>query len=256
MARLQARGYRSWTHIAANGKERRIEDAVPPLKKVHARIADLLSRTIAPNYLMCPVKGKSYITNASLHKDAQVIHSLDIQAYFPSTTDRRVYWFFHKVMKCSSDVAALLTNLCTVEGHLPTGSPVSPYLSYFAHLDLWNEVSSVCQKHDCGFSLYVDDLTISGRSVPGALVWEVKKLIHSVGLRSNARKERRSDNGRAEITGVIIDNGKFRVPKRGYKKLHERRAQLSAAVEPEERLRLRNAIRSIEAQHNQVRRGS
>ena len=102
--------------------------------------------------------------------------------------------------------------------------------------------------------MYVDDLTISGSAVPGRMVWETRQLIHSVGLRSNRQKERRHENGRREVTGVIVDNETLRIPKRGYEKLRARKSELASSVDPEDRLRLRNSIRSIEAQHNQVRR--
>jgi retron-type reverse transcriptase len=253
LARLGSAGYRTWTLITASGKSRQIEDPLPNLKKIHARLSDLLSRIIAPQYLMCPVKGRSYISNAAIHREARAIVSLDIANYFPSTTARRVYWFFHQVMNCSTDVAGLLTALCATSGRLPTGSPASPLLSYFAHVSLWDEIATLCASHNCIFSLYVDDVTISGDAVPGEVVWKARQLVHAVGLRTNDKKQRRHENGRAEVTGVILDNGVFRVPKRGYRKLHLKKLQLSKAALSEERQQIRNAIRSIESQHAQVR---
>lgn len=256
LARLGSTGYRTWTLTTPSGKARQIEDPLPNLKKIHARLSDLLSRIVAPQYLMCPVKGRSYISNAAIHHEAKTIVSLDIANYFPSTTDRRVYWFFHKVMSCSTDVAGLLTALCTTSGRLPTGSPVSPLLSYFAHVDLWDEIATLCASHSCTFSLYVDDVTISGDAVPGEVTWKAKQLVYSCGLRTNRKKQRRRENGRAEVTGVILDNGVFRVPKRGYQKLHLKKLQLSKATLPEDLQQIRNAIRSIESQHAQVRRST
>lgn len=256
LARLGSAGYRTWTLTTPSGKTRQIEDPLPNLKKIHARLGDLLSRIMAPQYLMCPVRGRSYISNAAAHHDAKTIVSLDVANYFPSTTDRRVYWFFNKVVNCSTDVAGLLTSLCTASGRLPTGSPVSPILSYFAHISLWDEIATLCAGHNCTFSLYVDDITISGDAVPGELTWKANQLVHAVGLRTNKKKQRRHENGRAEVTGVILDNGAFRVPKRGYKNLHLRKLQLSKANLPEERQQIRNAIRSIESQHAQIRRAT
>ena len=240
LAQLGSRGYRTWKLVAPSGKERQIEAPLPNLKKIHARLADLLSRITPPHYLMCPVKGRSYISNAVAHRDAKVVVSLDVANYFPSTTDRRVYWFFHKVLLCSTDVAALLVALCTTSGRLPTGSPVSPVLSYFAQVSLWDEIAELCSIHDCAFSLYVDDLTISGEAVSGELTWKARQLIHAVGLKTNNKKQRRRENGRAEVTGVIVDNGALRVPKRGYQKLRSRKLEHSRALMPEDRERIRN----------------
>jgi hypothetical protein len=253
LARLGESGYRTWLMTSDSGKSREIEDPLPHLKKVHARIAELLTRIAAPCYLTCPVKGLSYISNAAAHRDAKTIVRLDISNYFPSTTSKRVYWFFHNVMHCAPDVAGILTSLCTINGRLPTGSPASPLLSYFAHCSLWDAVAEICAEKDCFFTLYVDDITISGSVVPGELEWKVKKLIHSAGLKSNSRKERRYEYVPAEVTGVIVDQDALRVPKRGYKKLHDRKIDLAKASDPAARQRVLNSIRSILAQHNQIR---
>ncbi|MFB2935649.1 reverse transcriptase family protein [Aerosakkonemataceae cyanobacterium BLCC-F154] len=120
-------------------KSRLVEKPKPELKRIQKRIEELLKRIELPNYIHGPAKGRSYVSNAKTHINCFVVRSLDIEKYFPSTRSKDIYWFFYNHMKCSPDVAGILTKLSTYKEHLPTGSPVSPILSYFAHLNMWKE---------------------------------------------------------------------------------------------------------------------
>ncbi|MEE3719926.1 reverse transcriptase family protein, partial [Tumidithrix elongata RA019] len=148
-----------------SGKIRLLEKPRPDLKRVQKQIEDLLKRIKCPNYLHNPKKGCSYISNAKVHVNANVVRILDIEKYFLSTPARHVYWFFHKKMKCSPDVAGILTKLLTFKDHLPTGSPSSPLLSYFAHMDMWEAINEIVEHENCNLSVYMDDITISGEHV-------------------------------------------------------------------------------------------
>ncbi|WP_375379615.1 reverse transcriptase domain-containing protein [Bradyrhizobium japonicum] len=115
----------------------------------------------------------------------------------------RVYWFFRTILKCEADVADTLTRLSTYRKRLPTGSPLSPFLAYFAYSDTWEKVASVARTHGLTLTVYVDDVTLSGRRVPRKIVWEIQKVIHASGLRYH--KEKTYFDRAAEITGVIVD---------------------------------------------------
>jgi len=199
------------------GGTRLVDNPKQELKRLQALIARLLCRIAPPEYLYCPVKGRSYVSNAAKHRNNRVIHSLDIKKYFPSTPSRRVYWFFHEVMRCPSDVAALLARLACCDGYLPTGSPLSPIMAYFAHLDVWERVARIAHENGCALSVYIDDLTIFGAKVPTAVIWQIKEAIHGSGLRYH--KEKRSVDRVAEITGVIIRDGNLAIPNRQHQKL-------------------------------------
>jgi hypothetical protein len=128
-----------------SGGLRHVENPGRPLKIVQARLARLLSRIAPPHYLYCPVKGRCYVRNAAQHAANRVVRSLDIKKFFPSTSLKRVFWFFHKVLLCERDVAGLLTQLTTYQGHLPTGGPSSPILAFFAYLDMWERIFAICR---------------------------------------------------------------------------------------------------------------
>jgi len=242
--------YREFSQKKADGGVRDIEAPARDLKVVQARLSRLLSRIAAPEYLYCPVKRRSYVTNAAKHRGQRVIRCLDVRKYFPSTSSRRVFWFFRQVLKCEDDVAATLTSLVTYRGHLPTGSPVSPILAYFAHLDVWEAISVICASHGYRLSVYVDDATISGAKLDPKVIWEIKERIHASGLRYH--KEKRFIGRAAEVTGVIIDGDKLVVPHRQHRKLFQTRSALRSAEEADERRSLRARTAGLEAQFKQV----
>lgn len=108
-----------------------------------------------------------------LHVGNRVVRCLDIKTFFPNTPSRRVYWFYRSILGCSSDLAGLLTKLSTYQGHLPTGSPLSPILAFFTYHDVWGRIAELCAAKGHTLTVYVDDITISGVRVSDADVWLV-----------------------------------------------------------------------------------
>jgi Reverse transcriptase (RNA-dependent DNA polymerase) len=234
--------------------ERLIEKPRADLKRIQKRIEDLLKRVPATDFIYAPAKGKSYISNACVHKGAHEIICLDIVAYFKSTSSKRVYWFFNKQMKCSSDVSAILAELLTLDEYLPTGSPSSLIISYFAHLDMWEEIGVLAQNYQCNLSVYVDDVTISGSTVPKILVAEIKKVFNRYGLKSKGCKEKHYRNAKAaKITGVIVKrDGSLGIPNQQHKKIYMLRQRLKLEKDELKRDKLVQQMKGYEMQKKQV----
>ena len=215
-----------YTHFPVrkkDGTSRIVDNPRDQLKRVQRRLSALLGRIAAPDVLFCPVKGRSYVDNAAHHRGGRVVHSLDIKKYFPSTTRRRVFWFFNSVLCCPRDVATILARIACCGENLATGSPLSPILAYYAHVDVWEEVARLAAAHDCKLSIYIDDVTISGCHVPGTLIWEIKRVIYASGLRYH--KEKRAVDRPCEVTGVVLRAGRLCVPNRQHRKLRLARRQ-------------------------------
>lgn len=234
------------------GGVRNVENPHRQLKLVQARMARLLNRIEPPGYLFCPVKGRCYVTNAAQHRGQRVVHCLDIRKYYPSTPSRRVFWFFRTVMKCASDVAGILTRLATYREHLPTGSPLSPILAYFAFYDVWEAVAEICQRYGYRLTVYVDDVTISGQKLSVDALWQIKRAIHRSGLRYH--KEKHYVDRPAEITGVIVDGLKLKPPHRQFKKLAAARNQLIRETNEFMANELKGRIDGLRGQLTQIRR--
>lgn len=232
------------------GGVRGVENPRRQLKMVQAQIARFLSRIAPPDYLFCPVKGRCYVKNAAQHRGQRVVRCLDIRKYFPSTPSRRVFWFFRNIMQCEADVAAILAKLATYQGHLPTGSPLSPIMAFFAHYDVWEVIASHCKMHGYRLTVYIDDVTISGATLAPSVLWEIKRAIHKSGLRYH--KEKHFVDRPAEITGVIVDGERLVVPNRQLKKLYEIQRDLKKPLIPQIESKLREKLTGLRGQVAQV----
>ena len=244
--------YQSWEEEKKSGGKRKIDAPHDNLKKVQKRISDLLQRITPPDYLMAPVKRRSYVSNAAAHVGAKAFRLLDIEDFFPSCTDKRVFWFFNTVMMCSRDVSAILTKLCTFEGRLPQGSPCSPILAYFAYVDMWDEINRIVTASSCTLSVYADDITVSGTDVYGKDIWAIKKCLYRFGHKYSAHKERSLVNKAADITGVIVSGDELLLPNRQHNALTQVKRELSRAKSGKERAYLGRQIRGRHAQAGQI----
>lgn len=233
----------------SGGGTRHVENPCKPLKRVQAKLAKLLARIEPPEFLFCPVKRRCYVTNAAAHRRNRVVHCLDIRKFFPSTPQRRVFWFFRTVMHCERDIAGLLAKLACYQEHLPTGSPLSPIMAYFAYYDLWARIADFCKEKGYTFTVYIDDVTISGARVPKADIWQVRQMIHGMGLRYH--KEKTFVDQPAEVTGVVLRGGRLVAPFRQHKKMYEAKAMLADAAD-EDRAALLGKVAGITGQIKQI----
>jgi retron-type reverse transcriptase len=211
--------YHEWDDLDEDsGKVRHIENPQPRLKKVQGRITKLLGTIEPPDFLFCPAKRRSFVSNAKRHIGSKVVFTIDIKKYFQSSRPQRVFHFFRTCMECSPDVAAVLTKLSTFKGHLPTGSPLSPLMSFYAHWDMWCRIATVVKTENCTLTVYMDDLTVSGQRISGQLIWAIKKIIHGTGLRYH--KEKYYAGRFSVITGIIVREEKLSLPNAKHRKAY------------------------------------
>ena len=85
-----------------------------------------------------------------------------------------------------------------------------------------------------------------------ALIWEIKKLIHKNGLRLKVSKEVSLIHSPADITGVIVKDGKTHLPNRQLKRLAELKQERARATNPKLRARLDHQLAGRIAQRHQV----
>lgn len=236
--------------VAAHYRPIDIPDA--GLKALQSRIADLLARVSPPEWLFSPVKGRSYVDNAARHRGNRAFWLLDIADYFPSCTANSVAHFFRRKLECSPDVTAIMVHLTTWQQCLPQGSPCSPILAYFSNLDLWKEIEEAVAQAGLVHSVYADDITISGLIVRKDVIWTIKRAVHKHGLRIKAEKELSLIYRPADITGVIVDGDRVKLPNRQLKRLFELRGERHRAKSAVLKKLLDNQISGRLAQKRQV----
>ncbi|NOH25695.1 reverse transcriptase family protein [Vibrio europaeus] len=202
------------------GKKRKIQQPINEMDRVHTRIASLICRIDVPNYLHSGRKGFSNVSNAKAHLDSSKLMATDVKSFFPSTTRRMIFSFFYSVMQCSPDVSDILADICTIHGHLPTGSRISMPIAFWASCRLFEELDSLSKHHDVKMTLYVDDLTFSGANVNRLFKTTVRKIIERHGHTMHPTKTKLYDEHQPKlITGVVVDNGVLRVRNQQRKQL-------------------------------------
>ncbi|MCY4459341.1 MAG: reverse transcriptase family protein [Albidovulum sp.] len=255
LAQLEC-GYIQFQKPKKNGGSRDISAPKPPLKSVQARIANLLCRVAPPDYLFAPVEGRSYVDNAARHIGSRAVRLLDIEDFFPNCTIKKVIWFFRSHMECSSDVAVILARIVTHIGVLPQGSPCSPILAYYSYVDMWEEISALVSASGCKLSVYADDLTISGKTVPEVMIWDIKKTLYRHGHRYAVHKERARMDRAAEITGVILRAEGVTAPNRQRQKIHTVRENLKVTKFGKQANQFEAQLRGRLAQLRQIQAGN
>src|SRR3546814_298384 len=98
-----------------------------------------------------------------------------IMSFFLFFSSRRRHTRCALVTGVQTCALPIFGDLCTFEGHLPTGSPLSPILAYYSYHDMWAEIAAFCTAKGYTLTVYVDDVTISGAKVPVADVWHVRR---------------------------------------------------------------------------------
>lgn len=112
-------------------------------------------------------KWKSIVDNAKPHTWKKVIIKIDIQDFFPSIGQNRVFWFFYKNLKYNYIISKFLSWLCTYNNELPQGAPTSPLLATLISINIDNRILSYIKKVrkdkqiKINYTRYADDITIS-----------------------------------------------------------------------------------------------
>lgn len=230
---LEKSNLTSQYRIFRDRKTRRfITEPIDQLAEIHKHLLKLFCRIAPPDYVHSAIKKRSYKTNAEQHKAAENVLKIDIKKFFPSVKFHYVHDFFSNTLFCSKDIATILSKLCTVKTekygvHLPTGSCISPILSFLANQRLFDSIKKITDQQSCIFTVYVDDVTISGCNASRQLLTKIAIEIHKHGY--SYHKIKTYHHVPAIVTGLIVTNGQLRLPHERAKKIRELQKSLSIA---------------------------
>lgn len=191
-----------------NGRFRTIEAPDDDLKFVQRMILDRILPRKVSKVATAFELGRGLVDNARPHVGRAVLLELDLKDFFPSFRYQKLLRYFLN-LGYPRDSAVLLTELCTLNGHLPQGAPTSPHLANLMLKGFDRELAGLCARMRLKVTRYADDITISGKLDPmkiDMLVATVRKSLSSLGLRLNWRKIRvLRRNARQEVTGVVVN---------------------------------------------------
>lgn len=202
-----------------NGRDIQTPNKEMALYPIHNRIANHLRAVITPDYLFSDKKNCTVYGNASVHLGCDVLLNVDISKFFPSTTYNKVFKFFRYKLCCSVEISEILTYICTVNGHIPTGSQISMRLAFLVNQELFDELYNLASSKNIKMSLWVDDISFSGSNVNSKFKYLVYKIIREYGFEVSEHKTKLSYKGQSKsVTGVFIDSDKVTGASEHYKK--------------------------------------
>jgi len=193
------------------GKKRDLVYPDGRLRAVHERLKYHLSKIIQPSYLMSPRKGRAQRDNAAAHLDAVQFLTLDLKQFYPSTTRSMIRNSLMYQFGMSVDTAGLIAHLATADDKACFGSPLTPVLASLVHRPMFDKIADRCIIDDLSYTVWVDDLTISGETITGSLKADIRKIVSSSGLKSHKLKTSMG-NKPVFITGVGVVGSNLILP--------------------------------------------
>lgn len=135
-------------------------EVIKPLQK---RLNVLLKQVRVPGYLHSGIPKRSHLSNSEQHMlAAGATVTVDVSDFYPSITRQRVFRLFRNVFQCPGDVADAMADLVCYQGKLATGSPASVLVSFWACRDMFDLIAQRVANQGGTFTLYVDDVAITG----------------------------------------------------------------------------------------------
>jgi hypothetical protein len=162
---------------------------------------------------------------------------------------------FVQQFKCAKDIAGILADICCYQKkHLPTGSAISGYIAFFANKYLFDAVNEIAKEKECVFTLYVDDLTISGSAATKSLINNVRNEIKRHGLSTKQKKTQTfSSHSVKTITGVVIKGNQCLLPNHRHKKIDDTRAAIQNSSDVMEKEQLEKSLKGRLLEARQIK---
>jgi len=149
--------------IKTNGKKRIIAAPKPELKELQREVLSILEKYYNPkSYIHGFVKGKSIRTCLMPHIKNDYVMSVDFKSFFPSWVKQII---IHKlryfIPEFSENEIYIISKLCTYNGKMVLGSPISPILTNIFMQDFDELFYHWCKEHDIVYTRYADDIILS-----------------------------------------------------------------------------------------------
>lgn len=143
-------------------KPRHIDNPLYDLKSVQRGIArHILSGWRAPHGMFGAIPHRTLLQNAQVHAHRSTLVTIDIQRCFPSIDNRLVFAAVKRLVG-ATETAELITQLTTVNFHLPQGAPSSPLLANMVMQPAFEELRDRGKDIGVSVSSWIDDFAFSG----------------------------------------------------------------------------------------------
>jgi hypothetical protein len=256
LQRLAARADRMYRHVP---QEKKVKPGQPPetrdtydahdsLKRVQRKLVDrILSKAVFPAYLHGGIRDRksprSIHSNAAVHAGARYVILQDIRNFYPSISERLVDAMFRGLFGFGSDVASLLSSICTREGSTPQGASTSGYIANLVFWDLEAKVVENLQNSGFRYSRFADDITIScGRKPSSAELSGIVSVITGMLAAKGCHQKRAKLHMRVRGQGIKTDDATYQpITVTGLSVFNS-----SPGLTKLDRKRIRSAVRELE----------
>lgn len=217
-----------------SGGTRIISSPVKRLKEILKPLSIVLQCVYIPNECSQGfIWNKSILTNASCHIDKNYVYNIDLENFFPSIHQPRIYKrLTFEPFNLNNDkikLASLISALCCfipigeIKGVLPQGSPTSPVISNIICDRLDRNLKGASKRFNVTYSRYANDITFSSNhnvyQSQSKFLKEVVRIINEQSFLINDSKTRLQKKGyRQVVTGLIV-NEKINVHSKYIKEL-------------------------------------
>lgn len=198
--------FKEWTKNQKGKKGRIIEEPLPALAAVLSELHVILSAVHTPSWLMSGKKGVKPQDNAEAHCQNGHMVNVDIASFYQSTKREFIYSAFKTLFGHTNDVAALIADLVTYKGHIPTGTATSQLMAFWAYRQTFERINRLCSTHGILMTVWVDDITFSSsKPFPKNWLSDIKKITGEVALSLKTEKTKRyTPSEYKTVTGSAI----------------------------------------------------
>lgn len=173
------------------------------------------------DYAMGFVEGRCVVDNAMRHVGQNYIFNTDLENFFPSIEQPRVWKRFQlSPFNFKRPIANILAGLCCIKEKnddgsfiyvVPQGAPTSPLITNSICDVLDRRLNGLARRFNLHYSRYADDITFSSMhnvyKVGGDFRTELKRIVEDQHFRMKESKTRLQKIGeRQEVTGLIVSS--------------------------------------------------
>lgn len=164
-------------------------------------------------------KKRSIYKSALPHCGQKTVVTLDIKDFFPSISTKKLNDTLINI-GFNKEVSAMIVKVTTYNGRLPLGFSTSTILANIVLMPMAKRLKKLAELHKLKFSVWVDDITISG-SRAGKIKNLVRKIVKQEGFEINEEKGIKvMKNSEPQlVTKLSVNSGKPKVNKKYRKNL-------------------------------------
>jgi hypothetical protein len=190
-----------------NGKHRKLEIPHSNLKRIQTIILhEILDKLdIHPDLFGGP--GTSTKKAAQAHVRKHLLITTDIKDFFPGVKSYHIRNMFLR-QRASLEISGILTRLVTHNNHLPQGSPTSPAIGRLVLQPFAEELENILNKIPrAAFSIYVDDIILSGPKGIKGFLSTIRKMLLRYGLKINNKTKLMYRNQEQVCLNIRVNDG-------------------------------------------------